>query len=719
MKRVLLTCLVASFACDHHSPAEIVDASTDSSVAEIADAASTAPPVIERWQDAMHEERYADALKSMGPAAATDPPIMRFGRARAAVETNDAPQALLALEGLETLLPLLADEIARLRARCKAIAGPFGEAGDWFASKPSAADQLDAGRAYENAKDNQKARAAAAHVISANKRARKQEADARALRIRVRDGYDADVVADARWLFVHGADFSAAKDATIVIDAQHLVFAPADWIGRARVLADAGRADDAVAAFDQSQKPHEKKPRDKADLLMRARGHYDEAARLYMDAFDTTHSAEDLVSSARALSRQNKDVEAIARYDDAIKQFPQSPQADEAAFLAARLTMLLGHWADACKRLDDYASKYSHEKKEAGRLRGIAHLLNGDAKIARKLLEEAAGAEKDESASARLTVLAAQAALADGDNTHAIARWTDVAKQLPLTWPALMARAHLAAVGAPLPLMIDANSTATLPATAAPPSLPPPVDSLHLAGLDDDAERALRSRESVVSAAWPTRSDEALCRAYALLDRGDRRFELSNSISKVPLANAPTAATRWAWDCVYPAPFSRQISRLETDEKLPVGMVHAVMRQESGFDPDVVSPARAIGLMQLMPETAATLALELDTPLPNDDALFVPSVNIRFGARYLRNMIARLRSIPLSVAAYNAGPDAIERWLAGMSPVSAAKIQLDAFVEAIPYAETRLYVVKVMSSMARYGYLTAGDAGVPVIDLAP
>ena len=122
--------------------------------------------------------------------------------------------------------------------------------------------------------------------------------------------------------------------------------------------------------------------------------------------------------------------------------------------------------------------------------------------------------------------------------------------------------------------------------------------------------------------------------------------------------------------------------------------------------------------MQLMPETAATLALELDM-LPNDDALFVPSVNVRFGARYLRNMIARLRSVPLSVAAYNAGPEAIERWLTGMTPSTGAKIQLDAFVEAIPYAETRLYVVKVMSSMARYGYLAAGDAGVPVLDLEP
>ncbi len=726
MKRVVYTCLVACFSgcnpSNHHDPVTVVDAAPEASVAiEVVADASPAPT--ETWQDAMREERWSDALALMGPLKSDDSAQAKFARARAAVESADTAQALAAMEGLEVALPLLSLDIARLRARAKATSGPFAEAGDWFASKPSAADQLDAARAYEKAKDASKARSSVARVIAANKHRtltsfeRRQEADARAVRLRVRSAIDGDAIADAKWLYLHAPDLAAAADATPVIDTSHARFTSAELIGRANVLADATMLDEAVKTLDEAlgNAPRDQYRHEKAVLLMRARGGYTQAASLFFEVYKSTSHADDLVSSARALSRDNKDDDAIARYDAAVKLSVHSPQADDASFLAARLVMLHGRWADACKRLDDYVANYSHEKKEASRLRAIAHWENGDTKLARKLLEEAAGAEADPIASARLSVLSAAAAYADGDKVHAIARWTEIAHSFPLTWPALTARAHLLAVAAPLPTMIDPDASATSAAMTV--VLPPPVGTLHEVGLDDDAEVALRARETGVSSAWPTRSDEGLCRAYGQIDRAQRRFQISNTVPKVTLANAPSDATRWAWECVYPAPFSRLISRLEHDEMLPTGLVHAVMRQESGFDADAVSPARAIGLMQLLPETATSIALEIwGKPVTGDD-LAVPSVNIRFGARYLRNVLARVRSVPLAVASYNAGPDAIQRWTTGMSPASLSHIELDAFVEAIPFLETRGYVAKVMGSMARYGYLAHGEEGVPKIDL--
>ena len=136
------------------------------------------------------------------------------------------------------------------------------------------------------------------------------------------------------------------------------------------------------------------------------------------------------------------------------------------------------------------------------------------------------------------------------------------------------------------------------------------------------------------------------------------------------------------------------------------------MRQESNFDPEVVSPARAVGLMQLLPETAKATAALLH--LPHDDSkLTLPVQNITLGTRYLRELLDKLgESTPLSIAAYNAGPEAIKRWL------SHAKGQeLDVFVEAIPYIETRGYVVRVLGNLARYGYMDRGEAGVPSLDL--
>jgi soluble lytic murein transglycosylase len=137
------------------------------------------------------------------------------------------------------------------------------------------------------------------------------------------------------------------------------------------------------------------------------------------------------------------------------------------------------------------------------------------------------------------------------------------------------------------------------------------------------------------------------------------------------------------------------------------------MRQESAFDPDVVSPARAVGLMQLLPETARATAAAAS--LPYDDArLTSPPDNVTLGTLYLHELLGKLSERELlAVAAYNAGPEAIERWIAR------TKIDtVDVFVEAIPFIETRGYVVRVVGNLARYGFLDRGEAGVPAVALA-
>jgi soluble lytic murein transglycosylase len=150
----------------------------------------------------------------------------------------------------------------------------------------------------------------------------------------------------------------------------------------------------------------------------------------------------------------------------------------------------------------------------------------------------------------------------------------------------------------------------------------------------------------------------------------------------------------------------------EAREALPEGLVYAVMRQESGFDPDALSAARAVGLLQLVPETAKQVALASNAP--HDDArLTSPPYNIALGARYLHDMLARYHgAVPLAVAAYNGGPESVSRWLARPKGMD-----LDVFVERIPFAETRGYVARVMGNLARYGYLQKADLGVPAVSL--
>ena len=115
--------------------------------------------------------------------------------------------------------------------------------------------------------------------------------------------------------------------------------------------------------------------------------------------------------------------------------------------------------------------------------------------------------------------------------------------------------------------------------------------------------------------------------------------------------------------------------------------------------------------MQLMPDTARPVADEL--AIRDDARLTSPPFAIRVAARVLRKLLDRFHGdVPLAVAAYNAGSDAVERWMS-----RAQGMQLDSFVERIPYDETRDYVARVMGNLARYGYLAGGEAGVPVVDL--
>ena len=128
--------------------------------------------------------------------------------------------------------------------------------------------------------------------------------------------------------------------------------------------------------------------------------------------------------------------------------------------------------------------------------------------------------------------------------------------------------------------------------------------------------------------------------------------------------------------------------------RLPASLLAAVAQQESRFSPGVHSGAGAVGLLQLMPETAADL---YGAPLA-PGALEEPSLNAQLGGRYLAQLISRWDGNPLlAIASYNAGPGAVARWI---TPQLQQAPEL--WVEAIPYPETRLYVKKVLGNLWRF-----------------
>jgi soluble lytic murein transglycosylase len=164
------------------------------------------------------------------------------------------------------------------------------------------------------------------------------------------------------------------------------------------------------------------------------------------------------------------------------------------------------------------------------------------------------------------------------------------------------------------------------------------------------------------------------------------------------LTGLPAPGDLEVWWHAWPTPFVdlfREVA--ESGIRVEPGLVYAVMREESGYRPEVVSISGARGLLQIMPETGERLALRESLSEFSPDDLFIPSINIRLGSAYLEQLMMRFDGRKsAAIASYNAGPEAVSGWLA------AGPFEDDEWVEAIPYDQTREYVKRVLRSLHVY-----------------
>ncbi|UXI02912.1 murein transglycosylase [Photobacterium sp. TY1-4] len=136
--------------------------------------------------------------------------------------------------------------------------------------------------------------------------------------------------------------------------------------------------------------------------------------------------------------------------------------------------------------------------------------------------------------------------------------------------------------------------------------------------------------------------------------------------------------------------------------ELPATTMMALARQESALNVDAVSPVGARGLMQLMPATAKETAHKLGRSYEGKGSLLDPGVNIRLGSGYLKMMLEQYDNNRIfAFAAYNAGPGRVKRWRAETD----GELDVYAFIEAIPFNETRGYVQNILMFEVYYGDL--------------
>ncbi len=157
-------------------------------------------------------------------------------------------------------------------------------------------------------------------------------------------------------------------------------------------------------------------------------------------------------------------------------------------------------------------------------------------------------------------------------------------------------------------------------------------------------------------------------------------------------------------EVLFPRAYIEPLRKALKDYQLDPFLVLALMRQESAFNRKITSPANAVGLMQLMPQTAAWVARSLKQDIPTVDELKEPETNIYLGVDYLHNLWTRFeQNIVYTLAGYNAGPNKVKQWVrlrGHLKPVE--------FMESIPFDETRNYVQKILRNHVIYLALYGG-----------
>jgi soluble lytic murein transglycosylase len=502
--------------------------------------------------------------------------------------------------------------------------------------------------------------------------------------------------------FATSAEASRAEEALARLAATNPGLPPhrtPDAVGeRCERLSRALRNDEALAACDAALAlaPRERRwLQERADLLFRER-RYAEAVTAF--AALGSGDANAVFWRGRSLARAGRVEEALASFG-ALAARSDRELAARARFLAATLH----EDSDLAAAVAGYrwvAERAPGAAQRAAARWRLAWLAwrRGDAAGALAGFERFLAEEPDPTEHARGRYWLGRARVRVGDDAGR-AGLAQLAAETPLSYYGWRAALHL---DGDAPARPDVASGPASVEPKPPPGLPEALlrrlQVLLEAGLDERAVSEIRPlAESAAS------REARLALAQLLLEAG--RFHLAQRLvvdrHAEELARAPAPGAEALWWLAWPTAWDRAVERAASRQGVEPALVYAIMREESGYQPDALSVVGARGLTQIMPDTGRRLATDLGAVGFDPAELFVPERNLELGAFYLGQLLQRFDGrLSAAIASYNAGPEAVARWLAA-APGSAD----DEWVESIPYDQTRAYVKRVLRSLHVYRVL--------------
>jgi soluble lytic murein transglycosylase len=521
----------------------------------------------------------------------------------------------------------------------------------------------------------------------------------------------------------------------------------ADRIARAQVLTaerlwNSSYAE--LAAIDDAITPELRRERDfwTAMTLFKMRRRYEDAGRILTSIYDDlgSRAAMALFHGARALSRADRDQEAIQWYQRLVAEFPRTPWAAEAQFLSGWLSFNLGAYQVAIPHLEATVARYGRSEwgEQARWFLGFSHFLLGQHERALPHFAILAR-QRDRLAGGQGRYWHARALQELGRTDEAAAGYRALIAEYPFSWYALLARSRLQAQGItvdpfgrpPVQQSAAAKPAAGKAGAGRGPGQPEGPKVPELAELDAAVDPALaadpviRAADELLAAELPIEAGVELRRGeHELLARHPRPRAMAVLLDRYRRAGnynrpwmlavvhggdraldvEPAGRARLWWEHAYPLAYRPLVEQWRHVGDSPPYYLYAIMRKESGFDPHIVSYADARGLLQMIPPTTRRVARVLGIPY-TEDMLYDPELNIRLGSWYIGRLYHKFKGqVPLAAGSYNSGPRPVMRWVSqhGHRPI-------DELVELVSYTQTRGYMKKVTEVYARYLYLYEGS----------
>ncbi len=432
----------------------------------------------------------------------------------------------------------------------------------------------------------------------------------------------------------------------------------------------------------------------------------------------------------RALYRGAKSFQSSGHYNEAIRlygeveaEFPDHSYADDARLHAARCYLSQDKKDQFLTMLRQLPRDYPQGDMRAEALWTLAHeaIRNGRLDEAHEILEEyyeLFPREEGWYAAGRSGYWLGRVEELLGEPLVAARRYEQVIGGFPFTFYMVMAYNRLVA--------IDRRSAHALMAKLAP------LKDQQTAGFDAkilEDYPALASGVELLRLGLVSRAKQAFSRLLkdpypppglhwftAALLRSVGQFHEAKTVAVQAdggwRQRYPVGRDFAPWQAAYPPAYQEEVETVAQQQNISKGLIWAIMREESGFDPQIESWANAIGLMQLILPTARGVGSKLGIRV-TPKTLRQPEVNITLGTAYLAHLKKLFHEHPvLMIAGYNAGQGAVQRWLKERS-----ELEVDAFVEQIPYSQTRGYTKRVIGALAAYSFLYGDTPSVVQIDM--